>query len=397
MPDTTVKVYDSTMSGAPALNGTVGSLVGLLDACLKDGFGSVTLDSLVVSGNVATATKSAGHNLAMIGNSGPVVTIAGASPSSLNGEWRIASVPNGTTFTFATSGITDQTATGTITAKRAPLGWTKPYSGTNKAAYLPAVQYVQCYLRVQDDSSTPTSANGRWAKVRGYESMSDVDTGTGLFPDATTATNGLTAWKSATSDSTARPWWLAGDGGIFYLGMAANASNPGVFGGYAFGDINSLKSGDAYSCLLSAWQAGVDTAPSVFGTAMAFATLNNYNNTQVGKYLARTYTQLGTAVACGFIGDNAVSTYIGGVGGLAYPHPPDNGLLFAPVAVVESSIIRSRALPGLYQPLHNNPLTHLDTVTDLPDLPGRTLRAFGLSTGNTNAAHALIDITGPWR
>ncbi len=396
MPDTAVKAYDSTMSGAPSLNGTAGSLVSLLDACLKDGFGSVTLDSLVVAGNVATATKSAGHNLTMIGNSGPVITIAGATPSELNGEWRIASVPNGTTFTFATSGIADQTATGTITAKRAPLGWTKPYSGTNKGAYLPAVQYVQCYLRVQDDSSTPTSASGRWAKIRGYESMSDVDTGTGPFPTTAQAANALTCWKSESSDSTARPWWLAGDGGIFYFGAAALGAYSGAFGGYAFGDINSLKSGDAYSSLLSAWGAGVDTAPSNYSTYMLFAKLDTFYNTQVGKYLARTYTQLGTAVACGFMGDNGVQTIMGS-GGLAYPHPPDGGLLFAPVAVVENSVIRSRALPGLYTPLHNIALEHLATVTDIPDMPGSTLQCFSLVTGGANNAQCLIDITGPWR
>jgi len=58
MPDTSVVYFDSTMTGAPALSGTAGTLIGLLDACLQDGFGGVTLDSLVVASNVATATYS---------------------------------------------------------------------------------------------------------------------------------------------------------------------------------------------------------------------------------------------------------------------------------------------------------------------------------------------------
>ncbi len=78
---TAVKYYDSTMSGAPSLSGTAGALVGVLDACLVDGFGSVTVDSLTVASNVATATISGGHQFAMIGNTGPVITIAGANPS----------------------------------------------------------------------------------------------------------------------------------------------------------------------------------------------------------------------------------------------------------------------------------------------------------------------------
>ena len=114
MPDTTVRYYDVTMSGAPALSGTAGALIGVLDACLVDGFGSVTLDSAAVASNVATRSISTGHGFAMIGDTGSVIRIAGATPSGLNGDWRVASVPGSTTFTFVTSGISDQTASGTI-------------------------------------------------------------------------------------------------------------------------------------------------------------------------------------------------------------------------------------------------------------------------------------------
>lgn len=388
-----VKRYTSTMTGAPTLNGTAGTLVTLLDACLKDGFNSQSISSASQTGGVATLTFSGAHGYAV----NDVIAISGANEAAWNHEFRVLSAPLTTTLTFAIDAGTTSPATGTLAAKIAPLGWTKPFSGTNKAAYLPQATYVQCYLRVLDDSSTPTSANGRWAKLRGYESMSDVDTGTGLFPDATQSTNALTCWKSSTSDSTARPWWLVGDGGIFYLGMAAHSTST-VFGGYAFGDINSLKSGDGYSCLLSAWQAGADGTITNYNApvTMAFSALGGYSATQAGKYLARTYTQLGTAIACGFMGDNGASTVMGG-SGPTYPHPPDNGLLFAPVAVVENSIVRSRALPGLYAPLHANPLALLATVTDVPDLPGKTLQCFGLVTATVFAAQCLIDITGPWR
>jgi hypothetical protein len=379
------------MTGAPVLSGTAGTLVALLDACLKDGFNTTSPSGATQTGGTATLTFGSAHGYAV----NDVIAISGANESAWNDEFRVLSTPLTTTLTFAIDAGTTSPATGTLAAKIAPLGWTKPFSGTNKAAYLPKAAYVQCYLRVLDDSSTPTSASGRWAKLRGYEAMSDVDTGTGPFPDTTQAANALTAWKSATSDSTARPWWLVGDGGIIYFGLAAHSTST-VIGGYAFGDINSLKSGDGYSSLLSAWGAGIDTLPSNYSTNMLFTTLGGYSATQVGRYLARTYTQLGTAVAAGFMGDNGVSTVMG-ASGVTYPHPPDNNLLFAPVAVVENSIIRSRALPGFYHPLHANPLALLATVTDVPDLPGRTLQCFGLATGAVNPAQCLIDITGPWR
>lgn len=371
------------MFGAPSLSGTAGALIGILTACLVDGFGSVTLTSLEVESNVATATVSGGHGLEMIGDVGPVITIAGATPSGLNGEWRIASIVSSTEFTFATSGISDQTATGTITAKRAPLGWTKPFSGTNKAVYLPQLQYVQCYLRVDDTATTG-------ARVRGYEAMSDVDTGTGLFPTDAQVSGGLTMFKSTTANSTVKTWWLIGDGGIFYLGTGGRDNN--IPHAQCFGDINSLKSGDAYSSFLCAC---VTTSPSTIADQYLFGTLGTYNATQAGKYLARSYTQMGGSIAAGMTGD-AISSYLGYTG-LAYPHPPNNGLLFSPVAVVENSIVRSRALPGLYQPLHTTPLGPYNTLSSIPDLPDRTLLALPLGTISNYAGQALFDLTGPWR
>src|SRR5574337_1555206 len=57
---------------------------------------------------------------------------------------------------------------------KSPAGWVKPYSGTNLAAYRAATGN-QFYFRV-DDSGTVE------ARISGYETMSDVNTGTGQFP-----------------------------------------------------------------------------------------------------------------------------------------------------------------------------------------------------------------------
>lgn len=380
-----VKRYTSTMTGAPTLNGTVGSLITLLDACLKDGFNSQSPTGATQTGGTATLTFGGAHGYAV----NDVIAVSGANESVWNDEFRVLTAA-ANSLTFAIASAAPSPATGTLSSKTAPLGWTKPYSGINKAAYLPAASYVQCYLRVLDDSTTPTSANGRWAKVRGYETMSDVDTGTGLFPTTEQSANGLSINKSSTSDSTARAWWLIGDGGIFYLGPFWHASYLTMADGYVFGDINSLKSGDGYSSLIAAQPS--DTLPSYPGSGYGFATLDN----AAGRYLARDYTQLGSAVTVTWLGDHGISTTLG-YGGLTYPHPIDNGLLFAPVGVKESAGMRSRALPGLYQPLHVTPLAPLATVTDIPDLPERTLQAMSGSTYGGYTGQALFDITGPWR
>lgn len=385
-----VKRYTSAMTGSPTNNGVAGSLPTLLTKCLVDGFNETSPSGASQTSGTATLTFGSAHGYAV----NDVIVLSGANESVWNHEFRVLTVPDSNSLTFAISSGSTTPATGTLSCKIAPLGWTKPFSGTDKAVFLPKVQYVQCYLRVLDDSSTPTSASGRWAKVRGYETMSDVDTGSGPFPDAAQSTNGLTFFKSSTSDSTARPWWLVGDGGIFYFGSFAHASYLTTASVHAFGDINSLKSGDAYSSFICGGTS--DTLPSQPGSTHLFGTLGAYNVTQNGKYLARTYTQLGTAIACGMVGDNTISTSAG-ESGLTYPHPPDSGLLIATIAVMENSIVRSRAMPGLYYPLHAAPLSHLAVVSDIPDLPGRVLQAFTACPRTNVVGQLLFDITGPWR
>jgi hypothetical protein len=136
MADTSVKYFHGSMPGAPVLSGTAGALINVLDACLVNGFGVSAVASLVVAGEVATATISGGHS----GEVGSVMTVAGATPSGLNGEKKVLSVGGGnTTLTFDATGIADQTATGSITIKVSGAGWVKAFSGTNLAAYRAAM------------------------------------------------------------------------------------------------------------------------------------------------------------------------------------------------------------------------------------------------------------------
>ena len=234
-------------SGAPTLGYTAGQMITFLDAVLVNGYGSVTLTSLVVASNIATATVSGGHGFQMYGTGdaafGPVIRIAGASPAGLNGDWRLSSVPDNTTFTFEVSGISDQTATGTITAKMAPLGWTKAFSGTNLAAYRQGSGNLM-YFRV-DDTGTYD------AKVRGYEVMTGISTGTGEFPTTATRSVGYYMTKRGTTSGSS-PWFIAGNDRTVYFGIAANVS----YFHYeisVWGDLRGLNGEiDAYGTVLGA-------------------------------------------------------------------------------------------------------------------------------------------------
>ncbi len=386
MADTSVRYFDSTMSGAPALSGTAGALISVLDACLVNGFGTVTLASLVVSSNIATGTVSAGHGFSMIGSAvGSVITIAGATPSGLNGTWRIASVADSTHFTFVTSGISDQTATGTITAVRAPLGFSKVYSGTNKAAYRAGdIMSSRLYLRVADDGT----GSATYARVRGYESMSDVDTGTGPFPTDAQVSGGLYWGKSSTASSTARAWRLIGDSQGFYL--LVNQDGSGAWISAAWVDIPSEKAGDAYRTLLIG-----GTSTNVYNQGY----LHLINN-PAGHYFARSYVQTGTSIAAFKLSHHIAANGIG-LYGIAYPAPMGGQFYCAPVDVWEGTAYASATalrgpLPGVYAPLHPSAqLTDGSFQTDVIGLDGRTLLVQILKSGGSYAA--AIDLTGPWR
>jgi hypothetical protein len=401
--DTSVKYFSSDMPNAPALSGTVGSLISLLDACLKDGFNSLTLTSLVVASGVATATYTGTH-AALVDS---VVLIAGVTGgptgwADLNGEQKVVTKPGATSITFATA-VPDGTATGTISMKMAPLGFTKPYSGTNLAAYKSGdVASTGCLLRVDDTGTTA-------ARVVGYEAMTDVNTGSGPFPTAAQMSGGGYWTKSQSANSTGVVWSLHGDGRIFYLNVqsasGASAGNQIGVNRY-FGDLVPLKpGGDAYACGLNYSTASTLAAQydgSVSGSA---------NGSQS---FPRDYTGLGSAVLhliYAFMSVNSSLHYSGatilGLG--SFPSNIDGGLWLSQNYVSAAVPAPPRALfPGLYHSMQSDVWTTFKQGNRAPGggpLAGKTLIA---ATGNANVALSnsststntgivFFDVTGPWR
>jgi len=129
---------------------------------------------------------------------------------------------------------------------KATAGWTKPYVGTNKASFRQGAGN-QFYLRVVDDASG--AGTGKEAKTVGYETMSDVDNGTGLFPTAVQLATGITVRKSLTADATTRAWILIADDRTFYL-FVLTADIGNTYYAFGFGDIFSLLTGDGYKTVI---------------------------------------------------------------------------------------------------------------------------------------------------
>lgn len=390
--DTTVKFLHSDMVGAPTLNGVAGAMIAVLDACLINGFGSGNVDSVVISGGVATVTRAAGHPMV----AGAVSLIAGATVSggSINGEQKVLATPapTGTTYCFDATGLANQTATGTITHKLAPAGWTKALTSTNVAAYKSSdPSSTNCLLRVDDTGTTS-------ARVVGYESMSDINNGLGQFPTSSQISGGGFWPKSATADSTVRGWTFFGDGRLFYLCVQYTVGSALSSLTAVFGDPVATKSPDPYCCVLSCAEV------SPVGTNAGSRSASEYDfgdqaNASGTVFMPRSYTGLGAAVAM----RKSFPLVVGASGarsgnvtsGLPFPNFADGGLYVEGHYLIEngSLVLRARS-PGFYaslQVIGGSVFGHRDTVTGVTGLPGKTLRAM-----NTSGVF-FIDATGPWR
>lgn len=390
---TTVKYFHSAMNGAPTLNGTAGSLIAVLDACLVNGFNMKTVDSLVVASNVATMTMSTGVGAFEVD---AIVLVSGATPAGLNGAQRITAV-SANSVSFATTGIANQTATGTISAKLDPAGWEKAFSGTNVAAYRSSdVTGTRMFLRVDDTSATN-------ARVVGYESMTDANTGVNPFPTAAQLPGGGWWPKANGANSNARAWTLASDGLGFILHIHTATSGDGASGClWKFGDFQSLKAGDAYACSIQCHNSDQASYTSSLSSAMEYC---HNNNGAAAVYVARSYTTIGQAVAATHFTPLGMTGSISGNSGgtlasAPYPNGPNTGLFLHKKYIYEPSICLRGHERGLFitpQGCHNS-FSWRDKIDGQGEYVGRKMLAIkcGAPAGTNSQGVAFIDITGPW-
>jgi hypothetical protein len=391
-----IRYFHSAMPDAPVLNGLAGSLIGVLDACLVNGFSLKTVDSISVTSNVATANVSSSHGYEV----DSIVEIAGATPSSLNGIKRVLSV-TGTEFTFAAPGVSDGPASGTMSARFASAGWEKPFSGTNLAVYRsPNVQGTRMFLRVDD-----TAAQN--ARVVGYESMTDASTGVNPFPTTGQVSGGLWWPKASTTAATARNWLVIADDRAFYMWVNTGVSgvlNEGFLCG--FGDFNSFKSGDAYGCCISGSTSDISTLTTATGFTLSYSDLAGDNNA-LGFYATRSFSALGASLAVSRKAESytTADAYSGATASVSYPNGADNGLLLSRTLVTEVSPLTMRGvMPGLLfcpQAIGATTFSTRQKIDGQGIYSGRKLMAVNNSgapagTASTQAT-SFIDITGPWR
>ena len=388
---TSVRWFHSEMPNAPTLNGQPGSLLAVLAACLEDGFDIKVANSIVVSSGVATATISAGHSYDVAA----VIRIDGATPSTLNGDWRIAAT-TATTFTFLCPGIADGNATGTITCKRAPAGWEKVFSASGKAAYRsPSLIATRLFLRVDDGGTTV-------AKVRGYENMTSVDDGVNPFPTIGTFPETSYLWaKSSAANETKRNWVLICDDAMIYLLTRYSTGSSYTNSLYWFGDIVSYIPGDAFNCSISATGT---TSPSFPGHILGSMGVNRTDNGggESTERLARRADQVTKGQTFARMAPSGGSGIAGSFGLPPYPGPGGALNLFYPIPLTDfgatfgTTVPMRGHMPGMAVPMHVLPLTHLQTFDGGGVFEGRKMMMCAADFASTEGRVAF-DLIGPWR
>lgn len=392
-----IKYYSSTHPGTPTLGNNWGDLTGLLDAVLVNGYNLKTVASITRSGSTATATVSAGHPYHV----GAIVKVEGADQSDYNGEVEVLAADS-TTFTYSVAGSPATPATGSISAKIAPLGFEAAFTdGAHKRAYRSTVVASSKPILLVNAGAKGTNTAGttygstwaKWANVGIVQDMTEINTVVGsqapfdpAYPTRNRDGGGLAnqygwaKWYWAMNDAVQsenenfgppaagnRPWALVGDGRSFYLWLARGFDGAAnAMASYGFGECKSFKAADTKAVWLMADSlatSAVTTFDSMtvgtynsFGAAGA-GTPRGYSGSGAnGKWLLESFNGLTQGQGFTLLGMSGV-TVSGGAGALLpVPNGPDYALwLHQPIYLREDTGHMRGVMPGLAHIPHGAP------------------------------------------
>ena len=150
----------------------------------------------------------------------------------------------------------------------------------------------------------------------------------------------------------------------FYLWISFNATDMGALTTSVdmcfFGDIHSYLPGDAYAtALIGKIAADTSASSTVFANSLTTGTQ------AAGHYLASDFAKSGNAAQVACLQSVIAASPYAGAAGSFYPDPITGGMLLERLRIVEGGtaqkLVRGH-LPGCYNPIHNQPATHLDVL-----------------------------------
>ncbi len=438
-----IKYFSSTQANTPTIGNNWGDLTNLLDALLVNGYNLKTVASITRSGSTATATVSAGHSYHV----GAIVKIEGADQADYNGEFEVLSADS-TTFTYEVSGSPASPATGTISAKIAPLGFEiYQTDGASKRAYRsqdPASSKPVLLVNAGEKGTNPAGNAydtnwAKWANVGIVEDMTDINTIVGAqtpYDPAYPTRNwdgggnanqyGWAKWYWAVGDALYsendtisagnRTWALVGDGRSFYLWLARSmGSNALCMSSYGFGEQKSFKAADGKAqawLMADNWQVTTTTFPSTtigilgsFGAAGSGHARNTYGYGATGKWLLNSFNGLnqGQGMSLAGLAGYTGTGVSGGAAFLPLPNGPDYALwLHQPIYTREDTGHIRGVMPGLAHIPHAAPYPDRYVIPASASNGNKKWLVVGSNYTNTidgqnaRGAQVALQISGEW-
>lgn len=389
--DTSVKLFTSEMVGAPSLTQAAGALIDVLSACLVNGFGMQQVSSFVVTqglGQITVPVATGWERMC-------VIDVAGCTDASYNGEYKLTQVSaDGLRVSFPIDAPDGTVLGAAITVKLAAAGWLLRFAdpATNKAVYMPGTpQWAGHCLWVEDVAGTH-------ANVRGYESMSGVDVGLGMFPTASQVAQAT--WGKAFGAARPAKWLVVADDRLVYAGVAAGYAVAETQGAYMvrwFGGLHALNAQDQHAISISV-QGGVAivTGAVVVNGCASIST----GSAQVNVFAARS--------------ENGASASVAAMISTLYPYTTESGndvscgpaagvgvgnLVFAQKFLREAAGSYPRArMQAILHGMHTS-VSSVTAGTVAAVIGGRLCRFFpGPSAGGARTVDFVcaIDVEGPW-
>lgn len=271
-------------------------------------------------------------------------------------------------------------------------GWSEPFTNTSTLGVWQLGAGTGRYLRVDDSGSL--TGGFRDTSVRGFETMSDINTGLCAFPNVSIAANGVNWRKSSTADSTARAWTAFADNRTlhFFLTNTGDGSlGSGSYAWYSFGDFYSYFRNDAYNCMLlgcegsSTGSENFNSNSFYWGDVLFTGMQSGPTSGMVGHYINRAAAGSPSSVKFAMKGCNQLTNAAGNSinpalnGILDFPNGSDNSVWLHPMWIMDGvtpDVIHGE-VRGMYHCVH--PITFFgdgDTYTGAGAGIGRTVQIF---------------------
>jgi hypothetical protein len=336
------------MAGAPTNTHAAASTLEIIRACLTTGFNPRSVVSASVASGVMTINYAAPHGY----EDRVWLRLDGAAGGSI--VQRVTTAAGASSLTIPAPGFADGAVAGALSTRVAPADWEEVFTDTGIGVFRSKVigpGSTRFFYRVAD------TVSGSSARVRGFESMSDANTGLGPYPaiDGTQGAQILRATSSAISH-----WAAVADGRTMYLAMGR--TTPETWCAH-FGDEAPFSASDLFCASVGAGFSGQLSQVTVSATIRP-RPANGIGTAQGARKNAP-------------FGDSGAS-------GRAYPSPVDGGMVFArPIMGMDGSSTSS-AIRSVFRGLmHCSARPMAGTWTVLPTVDGVTGRVLVVRDAGT--------------